>query len=281
MGRHSKQLAVGVFAAALALTACQGGDVANNSVPLFAVQPPVAGNGVADNEQFELCKYGSSGSFDYTVTNYGGASKTNPTVNSSSITLAAGECQLIASFGGFGADVTVTETGAATGFHLDHVEVTTIAGATTTGPVSSAGPSASGFISGTLGGGLRGVLAAFFNVADPPSGGEGCTPGYWKQSQHFDSWPAGYLPTDLFDTYFDDAFPGQNLLFVLSQGGGGLAALGRHTVSALLNAASSGVDYDLSVSDVVNAFNAAFGSGNYEAQKNIFAGFNEQTCPLN
>ena len=26
----------------------------------------------------------------------------------------------------------------------------------------------------------------------------GCTPGYWKQSQHFDSWPAGYSPTCCF-----------------------------------------------------------------------------------
>ena len=37
---------------------------------------------------------------------------------------------------------------------------------------------------------------------------------------------------------FDDAFPGMTLLEVLSQGGGGLNALGRHTVAALLNAAS-------------------------------------------
>ena len=68
---------------------------------------------------------------------------------------------------------------------------------------------------------------------------------------------------------------------VAGQGGGGLKALGRHAVAALLNAASSGVDYDLTVQDVIDAFDAAFASGNYEAQKDIFEGFNEQGCPLN
>ena len=30
---------------------------------------------------------------------------------------------------------------------------------------------------------------------------DGCTPGYWKQEQHFDSWvPTGYAPGDDFDT---------------------------------------------------------------------------------
>ncbi|MDH3224417.1 MAG: hypothetical protein OEO23_11935, partial [Gemmatimonadota bacterium] len=71
----------------------------------------------------------------------------------------------------------------------------------------------------------------------PPGGGEGCTPGYWKQPHHFDSW-TGYDPEDLFSSAFEDAFPGMTLLEVLKQGGGGLKALGRHTVAALLNAAS-------------------------------------------
>ena len=28
---------------------------------------------------------------------------------------------------------------------------------------------------------------------EPPPGGEGCTPGFWKQTQHFDSW-VGFAP---------------------------------------------------------------------------------------
>ena len=74
-------------------------------------------------------------------------------------------------------------------------------------------------------------------------GGEGCTPGYWKQKQHFDSWADPYDPTDLFSDHFENAFPGMTLLEVLGNGGGGLNALGRHTVAALLNSANSGVSF--------------------------------------
>ncbi len=35
----------------------------------------------------------------------------------------------------------------------------------------------------------------------PPPGGEGCTPGYWKQTQHFDSW-VGFQPSQFFDAVF-------------------------------------------------------------------------------
>ena len=115
----------------------------------------------------------------------------------------------------------------------------------------------------------------------PPGGGEGCTPGYWKQSQHFDSWPAPYTPSTLFSDVFEDAFPGQTLLDVVGAGGGGLTALGRHTVAALLNAASSGVDYDLSSGAVISAFNDVYPGGDYEALKNRLETLNEQGCPLN
>lgn len=80
---------------------------------------------------------------------------------------------------------------------------------------------------------------------------QGCTPGYWKQAQHFDSW-VGYAPTQMFDSIFryrggqiveDPIFPGMTLLQVLEQGGGGLSALGRHTVAALLNASGFPSDY--------------------------------------
>jgi hypothetical protein len=84
-----------------------------------------------------------------------------------------------------------------------------------------------------------------------------------------------------FSAVFDNAFPGKTLLDVLENGGGGLNALGRHTVAALLNAASSGVDYDLTSAQVISLFNAAYPGGDYEALKNRFAGFNEQGCPLN
>lgn len=110
-------------------------------------------------------------------------------------------------------------------------------------------------------------------------GSEGCTPGFWKQSQHFDSWTAPYDPGDQFSSVFDDAFPGKTLLQVLSTGGGGLTALGRHTVGALLNAASPDVDFAFTTGEVISMFNDAFPGGDYEALKNQFAVQNEKGCP--
>jgi hypothetical protein len=112
----------------------------------------------------------------------------------------------------------------------------------------------------------------------PPGGTEGCTPGYWKQPHHFDSW-VGYLPGDSFDAVFGVTYGG-TLLQGLEAKGGGVHALARHAVAALLNA-SSEVDYAAHTDDVIAAVQAAFASGKYEAQKNIFERWNEKGCPLN
>ena len=111
--------------------------------------------------------------------------------------------------------------------------------------------------------------------------GEGCTPGYWKQNHHFDSWPSAYTPETLFADVFEDAFPNMTLLEVLRQGGGGIKALGRHTVAALLNATSTDVGYNEAAASVIADFNAAYLSGEYEQTKDDFAGMNESFCPLN
>jgi len=114
-------------------------------------------------------------------------------------------------------------------------------------------------------------------------GGDGCTPGFWKQSQHFDSWTGPFTPDTLFSDVFEDAFPNMTLLEVAQQGGDGLNALGRHTVAALLNAASPDVSYDLSVNQVVELVNQVFPGTKsaYNALKDNFENFNEQGCPLN
>ena len=115
-----------------------------------------------------------------------------------------------------------------------------------------------------------------------PAGGEGCTPGYWKQPHHFGNWTDPYDPGDLFDDHFENAFPGMTLLQVLSQGGGGLKALGRHTVAALLNGASDDVDYLFDDQAVINMFNGVFPGTNaqYQVLHNTFAQENERGCPL-
>jgi hypothetical protein len=119
------------------------------------------------------------------------------------------------------------------------------------------------------------------NCPPPPTPAkQGCTPGYWKQSQHFDSY-VGYKPSQQFSSVFENAFPGKTLVQVLGLGGAGLNALGRHAVAALLNASNSSVDYGMTPQQVIDAFNAVFPGGNYEALKNQFEVRNEKGCPLN
>lgn len=117
----------------------------------------------------------------------------------------------------------------------------------------------------------------------PPDdgGGEGCTPGYWKQPQHLDSW-TGYSPADDYETVFGvDASFTLDLLGALEQGGGGEKALGRHAVAALLNSASGGVSYDYSTAEVIALVQDAYSSGDFEGAKNLLAAANESGCPLN
>jgi hypothetical protein len=126
-------------------------------------------------------------------------------------------------------------------------------------------------------------LAAALSVPDERGGGQGCTPGYWKQRHHFGDWIDPYDPDDLFSDHFEDAFPGRTLVQVLGGGGGGLHALGRHTVAALLNAANPEVGYDLTPQEVINEFNNVYpgSKDDYESLKDWFEDFNEQGCPLN
>lgn len=113
----------------------------------------------------------------------------------------------------------------------------------------------------------------------PPSEGiAGCTPGFWKQTHHFQYWTTPYAPNTLFDDVFANAFPGMTLLDVLNQGGGGLKALGRHTVAALLNGASPDVDYGMTAQHVIDAFNAAYASGSYDPLHNELEDRNERGC---
>ena len=275
--------AAAAIAGVAALAACE----ANNdpagmtgvaSSPARALLPTgITGqpDGVPSYEHFEVCKYGSSATFDVSAYDYNTSSSLSP----QPFTVADQACVLAAAFDRYGADVTVTETAPQAGFQFDSVWVYITDENAGSSSYKLTTATVTEFVAGQLGG-RRGVVAKYYNSAIPTGGGEGCTPGYWKQPQHFDSW-TGYAPTDLFSSVFEDAFPGMTLLQVLSQGGGGLNALGRHTVAALLNTASAGVDYDMTTQGVIDAFNAVYPGGDYEGQKNIFAGYNELGCPLN
>ena len=138
---------------------------------------------------------------------------------------------------------------------------------------------------------LVGLVATSSAVGFKKDAAEGCTPGYWKQSQHFGNWADPYDPADTFvgagptgGPYFE-AVAGHGtvtLLQVLQQGGGGWHAAGRHLVAALLNA-SSGIDFAYSPDEVVTAFQTAWNSnpqGDPSALKEMFEDYNELGCPL-
>jgi hypothetical protein len=122
-------------------------------------------------------------------------------------------------------------------------------------------------------------------------GGEGCTPGFWKNHtdtvKYPNAWPpTGYSPNQLIEAVFaidvngNGIVDGPTLIEGLNAGGGGLNALYRHAVAALLNSAHPGIDYSFSTAQVIAMFQAAIVSGNYEATKNLFAAENEQGCPI-
>ena len=116
----------------------------------------------------------------------------------------------------------------------------------------------------------------------PPPPTDGCTPGFWKQAHHFPAW-VGYTPGQQFSSVFEDAFPSMTLRQVLKQGGGGLKALGRHTVAALLNGANSDINYYKTDAEVIAAFNAVHPGTKrqYNRLKRKFSRNNELGCPIN
>ncbi len=137
-------------------------------------------------------------------------------------------------------------------------------------------------------------LKIFFKnrfIPEPPDGGiEGCTPGYWKQPQHFDSWPETYDGMDITpETLYADVFGVDTgdltLLEALeARGNRNGEALLRHSVAAFLNAANADVDYPLSAADVISQTKAAWESGDLTVVndlKNDLDEYNNLGCPLN
>lgn len=111
----------------------------------------------------------------------------------------------------------------------------------------------------------------------PPPVGKGCTPGYWKQSQHFDSWvPTGLKTTDLVSKLFSNAYlytlngkqmSKYTLVQALSfQGGSGTVGaaqiLLRAAVAAELNAKYQSIGYPMSAGAIITAVQNALASGN-------------------
>lgn len=188
---------------------------------------------------------------------------------------------------------TITETSGPTGTVLSSI-VTTEQGQS---DVTTAAPPNFATIDINF---FHGAVADFVNVA-AALGNQGCTPGYWKQSQHFDSWTAtGLAPTDLISTVFTvpasytvngSAMGGFSLVQGLSFKGGNdvngkAQTLLRAAIAAVLNASNSSIQYGMSKTAIVNAVNAALAGGNATTIINLAGqldGLNNGLggCPLN
>lgn len=122
-------------------------------------------------------------------------------------------------------------------------------------------------------------------------GEEGCTPGYWKQPHHFDSWP---VSTDM---GFGDAFDGfcdmydvdlvrpergticdLTLLEALGTRGGGPNALARAAAAAWLN--TGAIAYPYSRAQVEMKVEGAMMSGDFEDAAGDLDDANNLGCPL-
>lgn len=153
------------------------------------------------------------------------------------------------------------------------------------------------------------------NLSKPQERCDGCTPGYWMQCQHLDSWvPTGFKPDDKFNTVFGVTQyinPHNNQPYTLLEvfglngngGGGGTNTancktkpngravsnmgsdpispnLGFHAVAALLNAAHPNVNFGYTAGEVINLFQKNY-LGNPGGLKDSLAMLNERGCPLN
>jgi hypothetical protein len=241
--------------------------------PSFNPTPP------SPAARVRVCKDASSptGTYDFTVSQVGGRGGT--LLVGAAFSLGSGQCADV-----WEAlpnppnpdtpvvNVTVMELTPPAGIQVDSL----VGASNADGPFFTTGPSWTVRVNYN-----HAAFYNYFNSTIPQGGGEGCTPGYWKQEQHFDSWTAPYTPGTQFSAVFEDAFPGETLLDVLELGGRGLNALGRMTVAALLNAASPDVDYDVATpAEVIAAFNAVFPGGDYETLKNTFDASNNAGCPI-
>lgn len=142
-------------------------------------------------------------------------------------------------------------------------------------------------------GGDSGGIDFCFTPVDG-GGGQGCTPGYWKVSQHHDSWVAtGYTTSQTLESVFDvpDSLGMDNvtLLQALQGGGGpgvngGATILRRAAVASLLNAAHPSVSFGQNTTQVITAVNAALASLNRSTMIALAGQLddaNNQGCPLN
>lgn len=139
---------------------------------------------------------------------------------------------------------------------------------------------------------ISGMASGNLSAPPGPQCG-GCTPGYWKQPQHLDSWAAtGFQPTDKFNTVFGVSqynkpngtpYTLLEVLKTLNGNGGGVSDpistnLGYHAVAALLSSAHPNVNYGYTAGELITLFQTNLHRA--AALKDSLAMLNERGCPL-
>ncbi len=133
-------------------------------------------------------------------------------------------------------------------------------------------------------------------VTEEPGGGEGCTPGGWRNRTDIWESTTGILPDELFQGVVSDilnevfvsavlpgvlvtgeTFPGEHDGAIWLNGGG-IRKVYRHGMACLLNALHQGVDYDLTAEQCAEIIRngGATDDGNFDI--NDVVDFNEQGC---
>lgn len=178
-------------------------------------------------------------------------------------------------------EVTITEE-VPEGWQLDGITIYSVDADGNVTTHTATGPT----ISGQIDRGKDGCLAVYHN-SKVPTGGEGCTPGAWKNRLlDIGAWP---VPED---TPVEDVFnvpaslEGYTLLEALSFDGGPafddkVKILLRAATAAYLNAQT--VEYDWTTQQVIDAVNAAIASGDKDEVIDLaemLDGFNNQDCPI-
>jgi hypothetical protein len=285
MRMNRKQaLGVGAVMAVAFLAACSDSPTAPAaSKAAFVPKSSFAVNDLTNNTPvvgvLKICKLGNVGG-TFVVTDIGnGTGGTGTPSIQSPITVANGTCR-----------IAVEDNGDANLFKGDFFSVSENAAADPANTVQALTSCAG--VEGAIAcnnnyfvNNVHGVVLTYTNTfTPPPPGDQGCTPGYWKQDQHFDSWPAGITPSTTFTSIFG---VGGTLTFLEALGlnGGGTDALWRHGAAAYLNALSSGVDYAYTTAQVIDIVqgDGAYAGLSVEERKDLLDAANNGVggCPLN
>ena len=140
-------------------------------------------------------------------------------------------------------------------------------------------------------------LCRLMEVSDDPGtddpGGEGCPVSFWKNGAQTEAWEGtgigpdarledhlALLPAELARP--EQALDPAGLSFEqsLRLRGSGVNRLLREAAASYLNAASSGVSFDLTMEEVEALVRAAVESGDPKSQTKTLAGYNHQACPF-